>query len=489
MPRGVHWFSMMGCLLAALLTFLAWPHEAMPALQAWRAPALAGLLLLSLAGFLAVILLPRLLQRSGPVARTLNQLDRHALDVTVNNASMMSSFTRVVAFSRQQSEVLAGVRESMETLAHSVHTVADSAGITRDEVDSMHELASRGDALLHETTGRIGSLAESAAGLDERFREVLRHTGEIENFLGVIQNVAMQTNLLSLNAAVEAARAGEQGRGFAVVAGEVRSLAARTGEATVQIRSMISGISSSAQAADGFLKTVLADIQAGVERTRETAQALADIGERSRRTLDAARDLAAAARTQSGLGEKIARDVDTLANAAQQSVEWVGKSNAQLRVVQGQIGLLKRSTSALIPARDDLDILMDGIEEMRACNILIMNAEACAELTGVLERIVELDQIIDAHWQHFRRDRRHRSLEAALSAFETALASYRAIRHEVLQLARQERFAEVRIKVPAEVRPAYDHVKSALSHLNGSHRPQPAGGRFKGLFRQAVPTP
>ncbi|WP_198971486.1 methyl-accepting chemotaxis protein [Xylophilus sp. ASV27] len=447
---------LLGSTLALLLASLAWPAWPLP----WaglREAALLGLLLLCLAG-----------TRRAPRATSeaLVRVDGHALEVTAHNAGMMSSFTRVVAFSREQASILARLREDVDALARSAGTVVQSARITRDEVDSMHELAQRGDGLLHQTLERIASLAQSAEGLDERFREVMRHTGEIEHILGMIRDVAMQTNLLALNAAIEAARAGEQGRGFAVVAGEVRRLAARTGEATEQIRQMISGITASTLAADQNLKAVLQDIQGGVEHTRATGAALADIRERSSRTLAAASDMSAAAQTQDGLNQRLIHDAGALSAAAAQSIDWLGQSNAQLREVQGLIGQLKRDTSALLPQRRQVDVLTDCIEEMRACNILVMNADAFGQVEPVIERIAQIDQLIDATWSP--RGARHTG--AAGRDFSAALQAYRRVRDEALAQARDERFDEVRRLVPEQVRPAYDQVKQTLSRLDAQDR-------------------
>ncbi|WP_226809460.1 methyl-accepting chemotaxis protein, partial [Aliarcobacter butzleri] len=66
-----------------------------------------------------------------------------------------------------------------------------------------------------------------------------KQVNAINEAIGVIDNIAFQTNILSLNAAVEAATAGEAGKGFAVVAQEVRNLASRSAEAAHEIKAIV----------------------------------------------------------------------------------------------------------------------------------------------------------------------------------------------------------------------------------------------------------
>ena len=404
-------------------------------------------------------------KRQGASRQTvLAQIDQHALDVIVNNASMLSSFTRVVAFSRTQESSLQALDQSVHGLSESVETVVQSADISRQQVQSMYELALDGDRLLRETTEQITALGSSAHGLDVRFGEVRQHTAAIDGILSMIKNVAMQTHLLSLNAAVEAARAGEQGRGFAVVADEVRKLAARTSEATQQIQQMVVGITHSTQEADQFLQTVLQGMDSGVARTQQTSNALADIRARAEQALTATSSMAQAVQTQTHWGERLRQQSETLSQAAKESVEWIGKSNTQVRTVQAMVGQLKRETAALQPKRQALEVISDGVEEMRACNILIMNSETWNDVAAVVHRIGELDQLIDQAWAQAATLR----TRAAGQDFNRSMAHYRQVRARMLECARQGDFDTIRQLVPEQVRPAYDRVKNALSALGDS---------------------
>ncbi|WP_394352811.1 methyl-accepting chemotaxis protein [Metapseudomonas otitidis] len=133
--------------------------------------------------------------------------------------------------------------------------------------------------------GIAGELNRAASGISA----VSQQSDQISSIVQTIRGIADQTNLLALNAAIEAARAGEQGRGFAVVAEEVRNLAARTAQATVEIVDVVRRNHELSQEAVQSMESSREKVEQGVELASHAGQAILEIQEGAQRVVEAIR--------------------------------------------------------------------------------------------------------------------------------------------------------------------------------------------------------
>jgi len=154
----------------------------------------------------------------------------------------------------QMKQSVSAVDESakqVEHMAQSIEEVATTSSVLSNNAEQVSETTSvvmttlnQGISSSNTSQGTIESFTTEVKDMAKDLALLSEESSRIGSVLDVIRGIAEQTNLLALNAAIEAARAGEQGRGFAVVADEVRALAHRTQEATVEIQSMVEGLQS-----------------------------------------------------------------------------------------------------------------------------------------------------------------------------------------------------------------------------------------------------
>lgn len=177
------------------------------------------------------------------------------------------------------SEITSGVEAQTKNVYNSTQILNDIVGETHEIKDkslNAKEAASHtGD--ISETTGekiqamnhKIIEIEESVNDIDTEINVVEKHSDEITEIIGMLKQIASQTNLLSLNASIEAARAGEQGRGFAVVATEVKKLAEMSDDYEKQIENVVSQIQRSIKATREKTDKGVQVTKNGVEITKE----------------------------------------------------------------------------------------------------------------------------------------------------------------------------------------------------------------------------
>lgn len=139
--------------------------------------------------------------------------------------------------------------KTMSELLEGVVNIADNAASASKGAESADDEVKTGMEVVGKTVNSINELAVQVDNAAVVIGKLESDVESVSGILDVIRSIAEQTNLLALNAAIEAARAGEQGRGFAVVADEVRTLASRTQDSTLEIQQLIERLQNAAQKA------------------------------------------------------------------------------------------------------------------------------------------------------------------------------------------------------------------------------------------------
>lgn len=203
------------------------------------------------------MLLNSIVTLSGNITQGIFDVKNHMENLGESASKSLSAMEEVTQGSAETAASVQSQLTKTEEIQNHVRKVEQATSTIVHNVDDAKNAISQGNATLRSMLDQVKITERYSNRVAEELSKLDEYTQQMHSIVELINNVADQTSLLSLNASIEAARAGEAGRGFAVVASEISSLAGQTQDATENIETLIQNISDKLEGVIGAINSLV----------------------------------------------------------------------------------------------------------------------------------------------------------------------------------------------------------------------------------------
>lgn len=249
--------------------------------------------------------------------------------------------------STSQAQETTSAGEHVMNIGTAIETNNNAVGVLEESIKKMNELATQSATMLAElteinnkTTGNIKAVMEQTT--------MTNHSSEkIKEAVALIQDIASQTNLLSLNASIEAARAGDSGRGFAVVAEEIRKLAEDSAKRASEIDAI--AVELMTNSTDSVQKMSELNNASTLQHNKldETKRSFTSLQDEISDVSNASKDIFEQTGRISNLNVDVSSVIEQLSAIAEENAASTQETSATMNSLTGSIDKCKEETAAL----------------------------------------------------------------------------------------------------------------------------------------------
>lgn len=258
------------------------------------------------------------------------ELQISATEVKAATQQVASTMQELSGGAEEQANSATTLAKMMEDYMQTMETVTENGSTIQASSNAVLEMTRSGDELMKKSQEQMGFInkimkesVEKVNGLDDQSKQ-------ISKLVGVIQEIADQTNLLALNAAIEAARAGEHGRGFAVVADEVRKLAEQVAFSVKDITGIVQNIQSESTNVVSSLKNGYEEVEAGTNQILLTGETFQKITIAVESMTGNVNDISDSLRQVSESTDTMNRFIENIASVSEQSAAGIEQTSASM---------------------------------------------------------------------------------------------------------------------------------------------------------------
>lgn len=225
-----------------------------------------------------------------------------------------------------QAKEIGAASQAINEMAVSIDQVSSNAAESAAVAERAVEIASNGSEVVQATIKGMDTIRSQIQETSKRIKRLGESSQEIGDIVSLINDIADQTNILSLNAAIQASMAGDAGRGFAVVADEVQRLAERSSAATKQIAALVKTIQTDTNEAVISMEQTTSEVVGGAKRAQDAGVALEEIESTSTNLAELIQNISNAARQQAASAGHISNTMTVIQEITGQTVDTTEKT-------------------------------------------------------------------------------------------------------------------------------------------------------------------
>lgn len=280
-------------------------------------------------------------------------IDTSAVKVADTSSVARDTSLRLAAASSKQAQKIESVSDSVADLTRSIEKVSENAGQSAEVAEQSLSISQKGVEIVRKTTDGMDTIRENIQDTSKRIKRLGESSQEIGDIVGLITDIADQTNILALNAAIQASSAGEGGRGFAVVADEVQRLAERASNASKQIEALVRTIQADTNEAISSMEKSTGNVVSGASQAEEAGSALEEIESVSNRLAELIRGISEESREQAIVSSVVSEAMGSIREITSENLRSTNDTANAIGQLAEQAESLRRAADGFKLPGDD----------------------------------------------------------------------------------------------------------------------------------------
>ena len=301
------------------------------------------------------------------------------INSTAERVSQSSEQTQMNAVelaeaSEHQAQEIAGVSAAINEMTVSIDQVSNNASESATVAQRSVAIAYNGAEVVQRSIEGMNVIRDQIQETSKRIKRLGESSQEIGDIVGLINDIADQTNVLALNAAIQASMAGEAGRGFAVVADEVQRLAERSANATKQIETLVKTIQADTSEAVMSMESTTSEVVRGARLAKDAGEALEEV---------------------QTVSNTLADLIQNISNAALQQAESAGHISHTMNIIQDITSQTSSGSMATARSIGELSEMAAALQES-VTGFKISNDDEQLEQEFSEDEYLEIDESVSA---------------------------------------------------------------------------------------------